>query len=257
MKRYKNYMDGIQPSDTLHERLKNLKAPEKRPRRWVKWGALAAVLALVVGVGVWAAGTDRVGDAPSHRETAAIPGTALNWVDASGLEKSAGDYVLAPPDALSRDVTAGDVAALCGGEAALRDHLLWDGLDWSGSLWFLEDGAPQAAALYAFGDRLKLSLEITKSGQIPSCVVYPDESYERTVWQGVEITALKNTGYMVLDDGTELNESREVSFETGGVGYRLTIHAADPAQADELAARFVRYAVDGGFDLDALSAAGN
>ncbi len=314
MKRYKRYMDGIGVPDTLHEKLKNLKAPQKRPNPWLKWGGLAAAMALVIGVGAWAVSlptTDLPAVGPlGPGETAAPdilpapdpeggvlttgvpepapdmpapdpndpehvgknPGVdpgywlaegetqayyflpALNWVDASGLDRQ--DYALAPPGALYRDAEAEDVTALCGGEAAMGDHLLWDGLDWGGMLWFLEDGTPQAASVYADGENLFLSLEIMKGGEVPSCVVFPDEDYQHTEWQGVEITALKNTGCCTLDDGTELRESREVSFVADGVGYKLGIYTDDAKRAGELCARFVRYAVGGGFALDVLSADG-
>ncbi len=302
MKRYKRYMDDIEVSDTLHEKLKNLKAPGKRPNPWLKWGGLAAAMALVIGVGAWAVRANHIGrdvpDAqiddmpsgwsageaatgvpepapevsapdpndPDHtgKEPKADPGywlaegetqayyflPALNWLDVSGLEQSGADYCLAPPSAYHRDAGYGDVTALCSGEWPMRDHLLWDGLDWGGVLWLTEDGMFQAASLYADGDDLHLSLEIIKGDEVPSCVVFPDEDYQRTEWQGVEITALENTGYMTRDDGAELRESREVSFVADGVGYKLCLYAADADRADELCARFVRYAVGGGFCLD-------
>lgn len=51
MKKYMEYMDGVRASDTLHQRLLGLEAAEKRPVAWKKYGALAAALALVVGLG--------------------------------------------------------------------------------------------------------------------------------------------------------------------------------------------------------------
>ena len=53
MKRYKDYMDGVEVSDTLHQRLTELEAPEKRPAAWKKYGAAAAALVLVAGIGAW------------------------------------------------------------------------------------------------------------------------------------------------------------------------------------------------------------
>ena len=53
MKRYKNYMDAVEASDTLHQRLVELETPQKRPAAWKKYGAAAAALALVVGAGAW------------------------------------------------------------------------------------------------------------------------------------------------------------------------------------------------------------
>ncbi len=58
MKQYKKYMDNIQASDTLHQRLLDLEAPAKRPAAWKKYGTAAAALVLVAGVGgfgAWAA----------------------------------------------------------------------------------------------------------------------------------------------------------------------------------------------------------
>ena len=310
MKRYKDYMDGVEVSDTLHEKLKNLEEPKKKTQSWAKWGAMAAAFVLVAGVGAyglsrggwnaimdnfhptgdWDELTDHfdpaVGIGEAGREEIGEPDIAdedrsgapekhtgggyevvhgvgpeamvsyfalpcLNWTDASG--SSMLDYALAPPSAIHRDASWDDVRAFAGGERAMADHLLWDGLDWGGTLWFLEDGTPCAAGLSASGKNLEFYLEVMKGGDVPSCIVFPDEYYEKSRWQGVEITALKNGGYMVTDDGEELNEKREVSFFCDGVGYKLTLYANDAYRADELCARFVRYAVAGGFDLDALT----
>ena len=53
MKRYNDYMDAVEVSDTLHERLKNLEEPKKKPQPWAKWGAAAAALVLIAGVGAY------------------------------------------------------------------------------------------------------------------------------------------------------------------------------------------------------------
>ena len=44
MKQYKEYMDKITVSDTLHQRLLELNAPEKRPVPWKRYAAAAAAL---------------------------------------------------------------------------------------------------------------------------------------------------------------------------------------------------------------------
>lgn len=302
MKRYKDYMDGVEVSDTLHRRLVELETPKKRPAAWKKYGAVAAALVLVAGVGAY--GLSRGGwgvilDSPNpnlqdtntaraEREDIPAPDIAfedpdgnftappsgggyevvhgdrddpntmvsyfvlpyLNWADVS--QGSAMDYSLAPPSAIHRDAALDDVLAFAGGEKAMVDHLLWDGLDWGGMVWFLEDGTPCAVFLHGGGNSLSFSLEVMKGGKVPSCIVLPAEYYEASQWQGVEITAVKNGGYAVID-GVELGEKREVSFFFDGVGYKLTLYADAAARADELCARFVRYAVDGGFHLDALS----
>ena len=300
MKRYKDYMDGVEVSDTLHEKLKNLEEPKKKPQPWAKWGAMAAVMALIVGAGTWglsrggwdalaenfrpaAGGKPEIADMPAPDIAPVDPdgpfvdpampfgggyeivegGLAayyglpwLNWADASALPQSALDYGLAPPGAVSRDASLDDVLLFTGGEKAMADHLLWDGLNWDGIFWFLEDGTPCAAGLSARGENLGFYLEVRKGHEVPSCVVLPEDSYEYSTWGGVEITALKGGGYTFTDDGTELNEKREVSFFCDGVGYKLTLYADDTYRADEMCARFVRYAIDNGFHLDALSADG-
>ena len=50
MRNYKKYMDGVEVSPELHERLSHL-TPAKGPAPWKKYGALAAALVLVVGAG--------------------------------------------------------------------------------------------------------------------------------------------------------------------------------------------------------------
>ena len=304
MKRYKDYMDNLEVSDTLHEKLKNLEEPKKKSQPWAKWGATAAALVLVAGVGAWGLSRDswnalmdnfkpaaevapeiaEIGRpdiafedpndpyAPADRTDGGyelINGEFvsyyvlpyLNWADASALPQTSLDYSLAAPSAISRGATWDDVEIFMGGEKAMSDHLLWDeGMNWSGTLWFAEDGTPQAAALstgYAnWGYGFCLSLEVMKGGKVPSCIRLPDEYYETSQWQGVEITALKNGGYMIDDDGVVLTEKREVSLYSNGTGYKLTLYAHDADRADELCARFVRYAVAGGFQLDALAADG-
>ena len=317
MKRYKDYMDSLEVSDTLHAKLENLEPPQKRPAAWKRCVAAAAALVLAAGVGAWGLSRggwnglmdnfrptgDRgtlvnhfdpaIGTAEAGREEIGEPDIAyedrtgapekangggyevvhgdkddpntvvsyyvlpyLNWADASAQPQTSLDYALAPPSAICRHAAPDDVQAFAGGEQAMADHLLWDGLDWSGWFWFLEDGTPCAAGRSASGENLELYLEVMKGGKVPSCIVFPEDSYERSTWGGIEITALKNGGYMTTDGGVELREKREVSFLFDGVGYKLTLYADDAGRADELCARFVRYAVDGGFHLDVLSADG-
>lgn len=53
MKYYQSYMDRQEISPTVHEKLLDLEPPTKRSAPWLKYGALAACAALIVGVGVW------------------------------------------------------------------------------------------------------------------------------------------------------------------------------------------------------------
>lgn len=54
MRHYRSYMDRQEVSAGAHERLINLCASRKAPRRlWAKYGALAACAVLIAGLGVW------------------------------------------------------------------------------------------------------------------------------------------------------------------------------------------------------------
>ena len=117
----------------------------------------------------------------------------------------------------------------------------------------MEDGTPCAANLWAAGDGVELNVEIMAGSEVPSCVIFPDEYYETTSFLGVDITALKNMGYAVKDDGTELRESRRLSCFADGVGYKLTIYGVDGEQVENMCARFVRWAIVEGFDLSAVT----
>lgn len=280
MKQYRDYMDGVTVSDTLHEKLLGLTAP-KKTAHWQKYGAMAAALALVVGLGAWGlsrlpgTGAPAIGEV-GEPDIAVNPGVEgpmmptgggyevidgevaayyvlpyLNYVD--GGKGLSADYALAPPSAVNREATADDAARLVGGADNMAVHLGWDSaLEWGGVVWLLEDGAPCSAALWAEGSGVTFQIELLDGGAVPDCIRYPDDSYETTEFCGVTITALKNTGYAVID-GVELGESRKVSFVTAeGMGCKLTIYGADSAEVEELCARFARWAIVEGFDLSAL-----
>lgn len=54
MKNYHSYMDRQEISPEVHEKLLNLNPPRRRSfRPWVRYGALAACAALIIGVGAW------------------------------------------------------------------------------------------------------------------------------------------------------------------------------------------------------------
>ena len=62
MKKYQDYMDNVTVSDTLHEKLRTLETPQKKPHMWKRYGIVAAALALVIGVGGWGLGRDHQGE---------------------------------------------------------------------------------------------------------------------------------------------------------------------------------------------------
>lgn len=296
MKRYKKYMDSVEVSPELHQKLTELTGP-KRAVGWKKYGAMAAALALVVGAGAFGLSrmdrddilyeTAERGDpepvqcaAPAESEIAIGLAPAGDWGNQTdgGYEivsgeiaayyllpaivynepdsSSSADYSLAPPGSLSRAAGLDDVKALLGG-ADMAGHLLWtEDLDWSGTAWFLDDGTPCAATLWAEGNGVSLVIEMMAGSEVPSCVVYSDNCYETTEFCGVEITALKNPGWAVVD-GVELRESRQLSCFAGGIGCKLTIYGVDGERVENMCARFVRWAIVEGFDLSALTVDGS
>ncbi len=78
MKKYNEYMDGVTVSDTLHEKLKHLEAPKKKPQTWKKYGAMAAALVLVLGLGAW--GVSRM-SGPELGQTAEGPVSSSNAIE--------------------------------------------------------------------------------------------------------------------------------------------------------------------------------
>lgn len=53
MKNYSSYMDRQEISPAFHEKLIQLEARKKPARPWLRYGALAACAALIIGAGVW------------------------------------------------------------------------------------------------------------------------------------------------------------------------------------------------------------
>lgn len=293
MKQYSEYMNSVVVSPEFHERLTGLTAPKRTAawkKYGAMAAALALVigagafgLSHLPGADAILYGTaeirevepepsieivpvdpddgwDLAGDQPDidggyevvdgeMAEYLLLPGIIYN----EQSSEVGTDYALAPPGALSRGAVLDDVKALLGG-ADMAVHLLWsDELEWGGTLWFQEDGTPCAAALSAEGDGVSFYIEMMVGSEVPSCTVSPDDDCETTTFNGVEITALKNTGYMVWDDGTELRESRKLSCFADGVGYKLTIYGTDGERVEAMCARFARWAIVEGFDLSALA----
>jgi hypothetical protein len=269
-------MDCVEVSPAFHKKLLGLTAP-KRTWNWRPYAAVAAALVLAVGIGsfVWKSAGDRSTLSETAADTLDIAPELSGGGEQTGggYELSDGmtatyyilpaivyneqtvsasaDYSLAAPGAQSRPATREDVAALLDG-ADMGDHLLWtDDLTWTGTVWYSDDGAPCAAALYADGGGVSMQIELLSGGVVPDCVVYQDDAYEKTMFQGVEITALKNMGYAVID-GVEMHESRKLSFYARDTGCKLTIYGVDQDTVENLCARFARWGIAEGFDLSAL-----
>ena len=188
MKRYKDYMDGVEPSEELRERLLGLTDPKQRPA-WAKYGAVAAALVLAVGLGAF--GISRLSGEPelggntelgvpeiapvesSYPAQAIAPGDLPGGSEGTrtmgGYEVAQGEVMsyymlpyiayaeesgetamsIAVPDGVeSRDLTEEEIRNLFGGEAALTTHLNWGGYAVHGYVMAYEDGTVWRAAVF-------------------------------------------------------------------------------------------------------------
>lgn len=283
MKRYKDYMDGVEVSDTLHEKLKHLEEPKKQSRPWVKWGAMAAAFALVAGVGAW--GLSRGGwgalmenfmpAAEVRPEIAEIPRPDIAIEDShpgtetySGYEIVDGEmahyYVLpyieygmaknrsemaldwdVPQGSTRRDLTQADLAALFGSENALSDHLAWGDYDLSGWAAWYEDGSLWGVFLNGDkGEQDRFEFAfVTGDHYPPTCILYGD-GVTNKIWD-VSVTAWGYDGPNGCD--------RRVEFLNDGCGFRFDLSATDRKQAEELVSRLVRWVAVEGLELNALT----
>jgi len=126
MKRYRDYMDRIKASDTLHQRLVELEAPSKRPIPWKKYGAVAAALALVCGLGAWGLGQGGWDALAGHFRPETVPEIADDQPDIAAVdpndvaepgEKTLGGY----------EVTSGS------GPAAIVAHYVLPYIEYGGT----------------------------------------------------------------------------------------------------------------------------
>ena len=103
MRYYHSYMDRQEISPSAHEKLLNLCAERKLPcRPWVRYAALAACAALILGVGVWGLNPGSTADqpgSPSPVDQVPAPTEAVNLPqldDAQPVEPPEGFVVSGP-----------------------------------------------------------------------------------------------------------------------------------------------------------------
>ena len=274
MKRYLDYMDHITVPDALHGTLTQLKTPDERKTAWKKYAAVAAALALAVGVGAYGLSHLPGDTSPALGETAegntepdiavlesATPGDQtptlggyevregevvayymLPYIEYGTVEEASMD--LAPPaDVTTQELTQEEVLTLLGGEEAVAVHLGWEGYSLGGHamvypdgrLWMLVLGGRKEGA-----DRV--SINLTPDQLPPTCLLYEDSVVNHI--GELEVTAERYVG--------EGGQTLRVSFLTGGYGYRFTVMGTDGEASELLVSRFVRYARDGGMNLAAL-----
>lgn len=279
MKRYNEYMDGVTVSDTLHEKLKNLEPPKRRPA-WQKYGALAAVLVLVAGLGVWGLsggrdavlnhteqGQPEVGTTEHYEEpeiivTEPAPGPMPNspgMQTMGGYEVSDGEmmaYYMLPyieygevenemqaDIALPVGVTRRDLT-----NDELLDLLggetnLTTHLNWGG----YEIGAYAMVwpdgdmwLLCVYGSKGDTGLEHFSLEVSPGTLPPTCLLYTQSVLNNI-------WGREVMADSydSEIGSSRRVSFMDEGYGYRFSITGTDKGSITELVSRMVRFVIVG------------
>ncbi len=281
MKQYKDYMDGVTVSDTLHQRLTQLEPPAKKPAAWQKYGALAAALVLVVALGVWGLsggrdeierGTDTIGtteqgttepalepvpdpmpDSPgmetmggyevSYGETVAY--FMLPYIHFGQVENEVSADIALPVGVTRRDLTEEELLVLLGGETNLTAHLDWGGYTVSAHAMVWPDESLWLLAIHGTrGDSGydRFVLEVMPGQLPPTCIVYP-ESVVNNIWER-EVTASR------FD--TEIATTMRVSFLDEDYGYRFSVTGAADSGIDERVSRLVRWVIVGdGLTLEA------
>ena len=293
MKQYKEYMDGIRASDTLHQRLLGLEAPARRPSAWKKYGAAAAALALVAGVGAGGVGgwgalagqfrpASHPENVPGEPDIAIIePGESLEpgMKTIGGYEIQQGgmasyfmlpgiDYGMAdhvgqmaldwdvPPGSVKRDLTREDIAALFGGEDALSAHLGWGGYELTGWAAWLEDGSFWGAILNGYKGPLDhFELAFTAGDTLPpTCIAYGEDGVVNQLWD-VPVTAWGHDSTATPQGGVDASD-RRVEFLHGGYGFRFDITGASRALTEELTSRITRWVILEGVEAQRITSDG-
>lgn len=268
MDKYQKYMDSAEPSAEFQKKLKGMTAPKKAPV-WQRYGAMAAALALVIGLGGWGIsklpGRNDVGEigepVPEIGEVVApVPrpdpmpditpqaggyevsnGESVSWymlpyIEYGQVPVDAKLDIALPVGVYRRDLTRGELAALLDGENNLIQHLNWGSYELYAFAMLNRDGSLwQLHVEGRKGDSgyEHFTLEIQPEAIPATCVVYP-ESAVNQIW-----------GEEVIADGHEgkNGSSRRVAFLHGDYGYRFEIVGTDVGEMEDITARTVRFFV--------------
>lgn len=270
MKYYKSYMDRQEITPAVHEKLLDLEPPKKRSGLWLKYGALAACAALIIGVGVWrmfpadipAPGSVQPGPQEPgsiQEDSSQSPLLQLDYGEA-GHSADAAYSIALPKGSFSRALTEEDLTSLFGEEDPLNTQLGWEGAELSASCIFTAEGKPWEGTVTGRrvtggADDFYAVLTLAPDALPLSCTVSPADGVTQC-W-GVEVTGRYGGIYGEgSDKEVWLPESREVEFVAHGVGFRLCIYGQEGEgdQVEAMVSRFVRYAIaDGGVDLSCLT----
>lgn len=268
MDKYQKYMDQAETSAEFKEKLKGMHATKKAPA-WQRYGALAAALALVIGLGSWGLsrrdgqelGDPTTENVPEIGEVVApiprpdpmpditpqaggyevVHGESVSWymlpyIEYGQVPVDAKVDIALPVGVYRRDLTREELAALLDGETNLTQHLNWGGYELYAFAMLNRDGFLwQLHVEGRKGDSgyEHFTLEI-QPGAIPAtCVVYP-ESAVNQIW-GEEVIADGHDG--------KNGSSRRVAFLHGDYGYRFEIVGTDVGEMEDITARTVRFFV--------------
>lgn len=267
MKRYKRFMDGVKASDTLNQRLRKLKAPAPKSP-WTKYGAKAAALVLVFGLGWYGLNYWQTMNRQSFLEKAQVycpeepgvsyrpgPGTyeyddprfegmgvasfiVLPDIDYTEMGNPNRYAVMAdwdiPQGAYKSDMSRKQITWLLGGEDVLSTHLDWDDYELTGWAAWLENGDFWGAYIDGYAGELDhFTFAVTADQLPPTCFELPD--IEEQDIHGVMVTAI---GY----DSTA--STRQVSFMKDGCGFRFDLTGTDRELAEKRVSRLVRQIAD-------------
>ena len=227
MKNYKSYLDRQEISPAAHENLVNLEARKKSARPWVKYGALAACAALIIGVGAW-----RLAPAPAQEPEQSANQFVSDYIPLPGEKDvvepddlfvvnspAGGDRLMFPmlpgilyqditdrpqadvcrayePGSFMVDLTKEDIQTIFWGLKAERPKteegdlpwaLFWDGYTLRGRA--LYDGQGQLMELTVWGEKDQASFELEmRLGGLPfTCCIDMNRGDQISEFNGVEI----------------------------------------------------------------------
>lgn len=227
MKYYKLYINRQEISPAVHDKLLDLEPPKKRSSPWLKYGALAACAALIIGAGVWRL-VPRPQTAPDPSQSAgqftadydpllgdtdmvdpddlfvvnshiegelmfyAMP--AIAYPDITGQPEAAASRAYAP-GTFTVDLTKEDVQKLFWGPEGKPKNtdydlpwaLYWDGYTLHGHAWY--DGQGQLTELTIWGEKGRAEFELElRLGALPfTCCVDMNRGDVLSEFNGVEI----------------------------------------------------------------------
>lgn len=166
-----------------------------------------------------------------------LPYIEYGTVEEAGLD-------LAPPaEVTTQELTQEEVLTLLGGEEAVKVHLGWEDYSLGGHAMVYPDGRLWMLVLGGWKEGAdRVSINLTPDQLPPTCLFYMDSVVNHI--GDLEVTAERYVG--------EGSQTLRVSFLTGGYGYRFIAMGTDGQASELLVSRFVRFARDGGLNLDAL-----